>query len=427
MAEPVLGADAIILNHADSLVGYNFPNQTYRDFYGHVSFTHGNVNVLCDHAKHYIDENKVELDGNVVITQNDLVLTSPRVDYYGNTSLARALDSVKIKDKKYTITSDYGEYNTRSKIAVFNKHVVLKSDSATVYADWVTYDKLTQYSSAKGNVVAIGKATNAILTSDSLFNDPSIHYSMATGNPILFQIDTIVKKISIKNDTLFVRDSSKNYIEKIEFDTLSIASDTMEGYRLPDNEQYIFTGNVEINKGNISAKCNLSKYFKTYEFLELRGNPVVWYDETRLLADSIIIYMKDNSLSKIDAFFNAIAVLNTDTLYPDRINQISGKHIVIETEGDKPGQLTSMANAKSVYFFTDDKGGNGLDQKTTDTVVVKFSDGEVSNIYWIGKTYAQQIPENIIFDKIKSYYLPEFRDRKDKPERKILDADINRR
>jgi lipopolysaccharide export system protein LptA len=405
----------IRLKYADSLVGSDTPGSAYRDFFGNVQLEHGDVNVRSDFAKQYLESNKADLIGNVIITQRTLTLRSPKIFYDGNTSISRAVNGVTIRDMETFLKADGGTYNTITRVAVMNDNVYIEDDSATIVADNIIHYRNDKKSYAYGNVWIVGKYTNALLYSDTLINIPAENYSLAYGKPVLFQIDSIY----VPSDTIYwAFDSITVNKSYFEYDTLSVTSDTMHAYREIFNEKYIFSGNVEIVKGEVRAKCGEAIFFKDDGYIQLIGKPVVWYDSTQLYGDSIIIRMPDKELKSIESYNNSIAVSRNDTLSLKRLDQIMGERIYIEIDSSKVVGITSIGDAKSLYYFRDEEGESGADRRSTDTIKVQFIDGEVENIFWLGMTFAEFFPETFVYGKEESYYLPLFNWIDNKPSKR---------
>lgn len=397
----------IILENADSLIGTAFDNLTFREFYGNVKLKHRDVIVKCNYAKQYIEQNKADLLGNVRINQNTMLLHSPRIKYDGNLGFAYAYDSVSIIDLKTRLTANEGTYDVRNYVADFLVDVEIEDDSVKIFADRIIYNRQNRISKAYGDVFIKGKFTDVLITADSIISNPNQNYSIAYGDPILFKIDT-----SLTEDTIDI----ENQIMK--FDTLTITADTMESFREPQNEFYKFTRNVEIVKGDIIAKSAEAIYAK--DLIILKNKPVVWYGETQLYADSIIIKLENNALKNIYTYKNSIMVTRLDSNDNERYNQISGIDIIIDIDSSKISGMTSIGEAKSLYYFLEDNENNGVDRKSTDTIKVKFEGGEVDKIHWIGMTVGEFFPENLVFDAPQKFNLPLFKWNDDRPKRKNL-------
>ena len=408
----------IRLKYADSLVGSNTPGIAFRDFFGNVQLEHGDVDVRSDFAKQYIELNKADLLGNVVITQKTLVLKSPKIFYDGNTSVSRAEGGVTIKDKETFLKADGGTYNTRTKVAEFVSNIFIEDDSAKIVSDYILHYRNDRKSYAYGNVWIAGKYTNAVLSCDTLVNIPAENYSLAVGKPILIQIDSSFSR----PDTLYFGTDSVTVTEsKLIYDTLSVTSDTMHTYRELYKERYVFIGNVVIIRGEVRAVADKSIFYKDDEYIMLNGKPIVWYDSTQLYGDSIVIRIPKNELKGIESFSNAIAVSRNDTISVQRLDQIMGDKIFIDIDSGKVKEITSIGEAKSLYFFSDEEGENGVDRRSTDTIKVLFNGGEIENIIWLGMTFAEFFPETYVYGKEDTYYLPLFKWKEKRPVSRKID------
>lgn len=417
--------EPIILNNADSLVGMKTSETGHvRKYMGNVEFEQGDIFVTCDFATHYMDENRADLFGNVHIYQQDMLLTAPRIYYNGNTKFARASKGVQIIDERSVLTAKRGTYSLDSKIADFEEEVVIEDDSARIISDRLIHHRESENSYAYGNVFIRGKHTNALLTADTVRYYPSKNYTLAIGEPLLFKVDTTKKEDSIKDSiNAYILDSLMMPPEEVEyeFDTLSVAADTIEANRGVDMEEYHFTENVEIVRSDVSAKAKKSLYDKRLNYISLQKNPIVWYDSTQLYADSTVIYIKENRLNKIVAFGSALAATRDDTIDTRRINQITGKKIMIEFKQDSLDRIAGFGEVKSLYFLSDEKSADGVDQKAADTILINFERGDPDNIVWKGGVDAKLYPENMVAPSPGEFYLPGFLWTDDRPKKRKLE------
>lgn len=137
---------------------------------GNIVFRHDSVYMYCDSALFYRDRNRMEAYSNVRMEQGDtLFLYSDYLDYDGEIKLARARMNVRLEnrnsvletdsldfdrnedlayyseggalyDGQNTLTSTWGEYNTRNKEAVFNYDVQLVNPKFTLTTDTLHYN-----------------------------------------------------------------------------------------------------------------------------------------------------------------------------------------------------------------------------------------------------------------------------------------------
>jgi lipopolysaccharide export system protein LptA len=157
----------IILVNSDSVVGYKINEKPVRDFIGNVHLRQGNVDLFCNKATHYIEDNRAFLSGSVKITQDTLVLTSENVDYDGNKSLANAFSKIMIIDPSTKLTANKGTYNFRTKTADFFGDVVYEEQKSKLKAEHIEYNKPLQLIKSYGKVEL--ETDSLHLKSDSMF------------------------------------------------------------------------------------------------------------------------------------------------------------------------------------------------------------------------------------------------------------------
>ncbi len=415
-AQTAAHSDPIRLKYADSLLGSNTESGPTRFFIGNVHLVQKDVDVTCDRADQYLNSNQAKLIGNVVITQKGMVLKSPEVFYFGNEHIAEAKQSVYIDDGGTILKADSGTYSTETYIADFYGNVEIDDDSARIYSDEIRYERRTGHSYAYGNVLVKGKYTNTILYGDTVIHKPNDRYMKAMGQPLLYQIDTLKSIDTADAEKPEGREVKYNY----SYDTLSISSDLMESYRNQGEENYLFTGNVEITKAGVAAKADSAVFYKTNDIIKLYGTPVVWYDSTQLHGDSISIYFPENEIELIHASGNALTASRDDTTAASRINQIAGVEIKIDFIDKKINRIRSFGSSKSLYFLYSDAKPDGADLKGCDSIIVYFVEGEADNIIWLGGIQGELFPELSIAGKAESFYLPSYRFSNDKPARRKM-------
>ena len=163
----------VYLVHADLLHFDERVNPDATILNGKVHFTHQGARLYCDSAYFYEGSNSFEAFGNVKMYQGDtLSLVSEYAYYDGNEQMARARYNVVLKHKKTTLytdsldfdrmydnayffeggkmvdgnttlTSDWGEYNTKTKMSVFNYDVKMRSPKFFLTTDTLYYDTRT--------------------------------------------------------------------------------------------------------------------------------------------------------------------------------------------------------------------------------------------------------------------------------------------
>ena len=294
--------ERVYLIHADSLRYNQFGNNpTAQVLNGNVSFRHKGAKLYCDSAYFYQESNSFRAFGHVKMYQGDtLSLFSDYAFYDGNDQMAEARHNVvlthrktklytdslnydrlygigyffeggKMIDRQNVLVSDWGEYDTETRMSVFNYNVSLKNPKFVLTTDTLHYDTRTSlahivgpsvitsdesvihtsqgfYDTNKDYARLYGRSTvtnnGKTLTGDSLFHDEktgisegfsnvvyndTVNKNQLTGNYVwyndstgyAFATDSAVLKDYSQGDTLFVHsDSMKVYTFNINTDSV---------------------------------------------------------------------------------------------------------------------------------------------------------------------------------------------------------------
>jgi len=380
---------------AEELNGYESELGPIREYLDNVIINQDDIRITCGYAKQFINSNNALLKRNVKVYQSGMTLSSEEMNYDGNKKIAKSNSKVEIIDEGTYLTAKRGTYFVDEKLADFQGNVFIENDTTVMYSDKVKFYRDTDVSLAYGNANIKSKKDNVYLLGDTLENYPQKSYSIVKGNTNLIQIDT------------------SKYASEGIIDSLIITCEVIESFR-DSSQLYYFRDNVKIKRDNINAIADLAIFDKVKNEFTFYKNPVIWYDQFQLYADTIIINTIDNKLSKISAFGNAISV-NKDTLFEKRFNQIAGKYIEISIDNNQISKITSEGISKSLYFLNNEGSPEGADQKSADKIEIIFKDGEAEDINWIGKPNGIYIPEQILQESIDKYNLPNLKWQEERP------------
>ena len=399
----LISKQPVILKNADSLIGLSSENYNVRNFIGNVLFEQGDVLLRCDTAIQFVDQNRVQLMGNVIINKKDVEIRSQKIDYNGNNKIAYAYQFVQIKDSTTHIEAKSGTYNMETNLAHFKNQVKIENDSIIIYSDELIHNTDNEESTANGNVHLFGKKNSTAIVCDSLIHKPQLSFLLAYGNAEFYYIDTLKKS------------------NELAIDTLSIRSNTIFGNQVKGQEFYQFLDNVEIIKGSLYSKSDKAEFFASGDSIVLTGNPVVWYDSLQLFADTIVAFFPNRKLELLQLRNNSLSISMTDTTGLSKIDQISGHNIDILFEQDSIRAIISKSMANSIYFISGENGEqSGFQRSGADTIYIYFKNNEVENIIWKSNPYIDFYPENIWSDNLNEYYLPRFKIRYDRPQKRIF-------
>jgi lipopolysaccharide export system protein LptA len=392
------GKDDIVLKNADIFVGKNINGEDIRECTGNVHFVQGNVLVWCDRAIQHLAKNEVELIGRVRILRDTVTLTAKRGTYYGNTKKAVCEDGVRLETSHVTLLADSGTYFTEEKKSFFHSHVSVVDSTTTIFSDELTYLEKERESIAVHNVKVINADNNVRLFGDYLEHFDETRYTRITEQPRLMQIDT----------------SSKGVI-----DTLVVKSILMESYD-DSTKKLIATDSVAMARGPLSVRCGWARYYTQKQFIELRKEPVVWYDDNQASGDSITLFMSHNKLQHAVIRNRTFALSLSDSAYPARYNQLTGRKIEMFFQDDKLHEMTVVQNAISLYYLYDGKEPNGANRTSGDAITMSFFEGKIDLIRVVKGIEGTYYPDNMVLKNETKYNLDGFDLRGDRPTLKSI-------
>ena len=328
---------------ADRLVGSEVGGMQLRELVGNARLQHDNVFITCDRAVQNITQNAVELHGNVVIRQDTLTLRTPHGFYNGDTRIASSRQGIWLHDGHVTLTARLGTYNTDDKVAEFVSDVTIDDTAATIHAQRMHYLRDSSLVIAWDSVRIRFKDENVRIVADSVRHYPDDQRSEFYLDPVLWQIDTS-----------YVRRTERGEIDSLALDTLNIAGEYMMALRDTSNV-FLTEGNVRIVREQLAARAQTALFLRSDSLIDLRGEPVLWYDQNQITGDSILATLSNNELRELDVVGSAFSIsrskpTESDTLYPpDRFDQTSGKRIRMFFEDSKPRRIRVEQTAISLY------------------------------------------------------------------------------
>lgn len=313
------------LLHADKSIGKKQNNEQLRIFTGHVHFRQDTIQMFCNEAIFYEEQDRVDFLGNVLINDGHRVIRADKIEYYPDAHLTVCRGQVQIKSK---------------------------SDS--LYADYFTYNFKSQQAYAEQNVFIRNLENNVQIWGDLGKYEPQLKHSYVQSNARLMKIDSAGK------DTLLVTAHQIKYFDEKPARAVAIDS-------------------VIITQGALKAVCDTAIYYPDEESALLRHNPHVWYEDSQL--SGLKIEAKFDSLKIRQIFIEGSAQAKTlaDSLTGEQ-NVLKGKKIKFQIEFGKPKLITATDNASSIYYLTENENNQGTNFATSDTIFVHFIEGELDSI-----------------------------------------------
>lgn len=412
----------------DSLVGKVINGESVREVYGNVVLTQGDVRVTCNKAIQFLGRNNAELIGNVIAAQDTLTIKTEHGHYYGNRKMSKSTSGLILDDRKVILTADSGEYYFDEDRAFFQTNVTLYDTVTTLTSDELTYFKRNDHSIATGNVKIVDEEN--IIEADSLehFRKSEITFAnsnvkitnMKNGTSIFGghledyrqQKYTLISRIPVlmQIDSSYTLDEDS--VEVVTIDTLLINSITMESFR-DTADIFIATDSVKIIRGEFASDNDKTIYLRSEEKIitsklnDDARQPVLWYETSQLTGDSIVIYLDDNKITKLEVEGKAF-LLSQNENYLQRFDQSTGDRVVIYFVDNKINRSEFFGTVYSIYNLFEEDEANGLTKSNSHSAVVYFEDNQVSEVRLYGQPVSEYYPEPQVAGNERTFFLPRF-------------------
>ena len=448
----------VYLIHSDMLSYDQYKNPDAQILNGHVQFKHNGAKLFCDSAHFYEASNSFEAFGNVKMYQGDtLTLFSDYAYYDGNEQMAEARFNVVLthrKSKLYTdslnfdrlynigyffeggklvdngsvLTSDWGEYDTKTRMAVFNYDVRLRnkkfyltsdtlyydtgkslahvigpsnitSGNSHIYTENGYYNTKTDYSELCGRSVMKDKGKSVI--GDSVYYDSKTGTSEAFGNVIY--TDSINKN-KLTGDYCWY-DENTGYamatkravaIDFSQKDSLYMHADTFKIYTFNINTDSVYRkihayNHVRAYRIDVQAVCDSLVYNSKDSCMTMYRDPIVWNGNQQLLGEEIKVFMKDSTVNRAHVIGQALSVEQM----PDTIhyNQISSKEMLAYFNNGELNEVESIDNVQIIYYPIDDSDSTIIGLNYTETTKMRmFLENRKMKKIWMPKATGTLYP-----------------------------------
>ena len=417
---------------------FNEQSNSFEAF-GHVFMKQGDTLTLKSEWAWYDgNDDRAEARRNVVLTHRKSKLFCDSLDYDRMYGIAYFFDGGKLIDKGSTLTSDWGQYNTETREAVFYYKVRLKNDRMTMYSDTLYYDTQTSvahivgdYTSEKnevgpsmivnqGNIVRttdgfyntnteesmlFGRSTvdnnEKTITADSLFSDSKKKIDEGFGNVVY--VDKKNKNQFVGNhiyydenigygfatDSAVVMDFSQN-------DTLYVHADSIKLYTYNINTDSVYRvmhgfHKVRAYRTDIQAVCDSLVFNSKDSCLTLYKDPIAWNMGRQVLGEVMHAYMQDSTIRYADVIGQAMSIERMDSAH---YNQLASKEMQVYFQEGKARETWAIGNVQAVYYPIDDADTTiiGLNFLETDTMKMYLSPERKLEKIWASKSTGTMYP-----------------------------------
>ena len=460
----------VYLVHADELRYNQYQNGDAQVLTGHVHFRHVGANLYCDSANFFQQTNSFEAFGHVRMVQGDtLSLTSDYAYYDGNEQIAQARYNVVLKHRKTTLytdsldydrmysfgnffeggklvdngstlTSDWGEYHTDSKMAMFyydvrlrNKkfylttdslfydtrlsraHIVgpsnITSGSSHIYSEDGYYNTKTEMSELFGRSVMKDKGRS--LVGDSVYYDSKNGLSHACNNVVY--VDSVNKNkmtgdyCEYNEETGYAMTTKRAVaIDYSQRDSLYMHADTFKVFTFNINTDSVYRkihayNKVRAYRVDVQAVCDSLVYNSQDSCMTMYRDPIVWNNGQQLFGEEIRAYMKDSTIDHVHVVGQAFSVEQlADSVH---FNQVSSKEMMALFNKGEVYETNATGNELIVYYPMDDSDSTLIGLNYTETPKLRmFLEKRKMKKIWMEKPTGVLYPMTQI--PPSKYFLP---------------------
>jgi len=170
----------VYLLHADETRYNQRINADAQILVGNVSFRHDSLYMYCDSALFFESTNSLKAYGKVHMAQGDtLFLDGEQLFYDGDAMLAEIRYHVRMKDPRMVLTTDSLNYDRTLNLGYYFEGGTLKDSVNTLVSDWGEYDTQTKDAIFNYNVTLTND--NFVISTDTLGYNTNTRIAVITG------------------------------------------------------------------------------------------------------------------------------------------------------------------------------------------------------------------------------------------------------
>lgn len=315
------------LVHSDIMQGMVINGEHVRKLVGHVEFRQGNAVATCNQALEYANYGRFEFLGDVTIVDEKKTIQADIIKYFEDIRKILAFSNVRLVDSTQTLLADTLEYF---------------EDTETAYA--------------KSNVVMLNDSERVELTGSYAEYFQKNGYAKVTGNPVFTQRDSSMEK------------------------DLVITGETIESFK--DGERVQVKDNVEIFRGEITARCGSLEYFKDNERVALSLSPKAKRVNDRLTGELIELQLTNNEVTGIIIQGSAVISTKVDSSIKTStpFDILTGEQILVSVLEEKIDTVYVKGRATSYYHVIDDSVEQGINKVLGDELTMIFKNSEIQQV-----------------------------------------------
>ncbi len=406
----------------------------YAEYDGDIRMAKMRDSVIMQHNLSYLITDSLDYDRekNLVfyfeggrMYNGDNRLKSQRGYYYTDTYDFYAVDTVLLRNPKYTISNDTLKYNTETEIVDFFGPTEIVSDSNYLYCEYGKYNTVEDRAYLTKNPWL--QSGSNYLYGDSLYYDRKMKFGEGFKNVMI--VDTANNMTANGNYGYFYEKPEKAFMTDstlltyiVDEDTLFIHSDTIliTTENLGDTLEFKLMRafhKVLAFKSDGQARCDSISFHSNDSVAELFYHPILWADSVQATAEYISIKFVNKNP---DSFTMKNSSFLCQLVEDDYYNQVNCRNLNGYLKNKKLYKADLFSDCQTIFYIEDEETNEFIAQNKllSSNMRVFFDDKTIKDIMFFEKPDGEAIPmdqikkEQLFLENFKWYeeYRPKNKD-----------------
>ena len=372
--------------HCDSALLYEL-SQTF-DAFGHVRLNQADTLTLTGNRLHYDGETQIaEMRENVTLTHRQQQLKTDSLNYDRLYHTGYYFEGGQLTDGDNQLSSDWGEYHTDTRKALFNYNVELTAPRFRLLTDTLHYDTQTKWAEVVGKS-NIYSGADRIYTEHGFYNTETefvrlLDRSKAFNDERTMEGDTLVYDkltgameaignascLDTKNKNLLTADYARyneqtgeafatghalarDFSQNDGADTLYVHADTLRMFTHHIGTDSVFRRlhayfHARAYRSDLQAVADSLVFSTQTRRLTLYRDPILWSENRQIVGEEINIFLNDSTLDSVYVDRQALMVEQVDSSH---FNQVASNQMRTYFEQGEVRENQALGNVMVVNF-----------------------------------------------------------------------------
>ena len=328
-------------------------------------------NVLTsDWGEYHTDSRQAMFQYDFTLKNNRFTLTTDTLYYDTSTSLAHIVGPSQINSGATVINTDEGYYDSRTEQAQLFSRSTMVNKNKTLTGDSLYYDEKSGISEGFNNVIYEDTENKNRMYCDYFWYNETTGEAYATKRALLEDYS--------QKDTLFMHaDSMKMYTYNIDTDSVW-------------RRIHCFN-HVRAYRTDVQAVCDSLVYSTLDSCMTMYKDPITWNGPRQLLGERIDVFMNDSTIERAHVIGQAFSIEKADE--EDHYNQVSSKEMFAWFTDGAIRQSDAVGNVRAIYYPVDEQDSSliVMDYTETDTLRMFLENRKMQKI-WTNKAEGTWYP-----------------------------------